>query len=186
MSANDPTRKFRLERSGYLTGIPRRARVSTLSGKMGPVCIRMAVCEPIPNLCSNRTSEVCRSRIWFWPKEESSSGSSLRGDIHESVTRIGGNCVAVWKGSRPRRVARSDRNTALLLHDLENLLGHADAASFLQPLKPWRRICLADAIAVHVEQNIDACHIQIQSPSNTHRKPDEEIGHCEGCPVASK
>src|SRR5262249_9696105 len=127
MSADDPKRKFRLERSGYLTGIPRRARVSTLSGKMEPACIRMAVCEPIPNLCSNRTSDVCLSRIWVWPKEECPlcPARSLRGDIHESVTRIGGNCVAVWKGSRPRRFAPSDRITALLLHDLENLLGHA-------------------------------------------------------------
>src|SRR5262249_23182762 len=118
-------------------------------------------------------------------------GASLRGDIHESVTRIGSNCVAVWKGSRPKPgvlwgAYRGDLIAALLLHDLENLLGHADAASFLQPLKPWRRIGRADPITVHVEQNTDACHIQIQSSSNMHGKPDKGIGHCEGCPVASK
>src|SRR5262245_53924508 len=114
-------------------------------------------------------------------------GSSLRGDIYESLTGIGGNCVAVWKGSRQNTgVLWGSSRDALPLHDPENLLGYADAASLLQPFKPWRRICLADPIAVHVEQNIDACHIHIQSSSNMHRKPDEEIGHCEGCPVASK
>src|SRR5215831_15779835 len=102
-------------------------------------------------------------------------GASLRGGIHESVTPIGSNCVAVWKGSRSKPgvlwgAYRGVVIAALLLHDLENLLGHADAASFLQPLKPWCRICLADPITVHVEQNIDACHIQIQSSSNTHGK----------------
>ena len=87
----------------------------------------------------------------------------------------------LWPEERPQRPGESTPETSLravgqavlAFHGPEDFLWNVHLAGLLQPLETWRRIGLANAIAVRVEQDVDARDIQPQDIRHT----DGEISH---------
>ena len=87
----------------------------------------------------------------------------------------------LWPEERPKRPGESTPETpsrvagqaVLALHGPEDFLRDVHLAGLLQPLETWRRIGLANAIAVRVEQDVDTRDIQPQDIRHT----NGEVSH---------